>query len=195
MVYLAYATVDVEVRAYFVDHVEELADTNISNQSRNAWFGLVFRTLANVHNLFCLIRTAFSLGGVSRVGVGLTSLLTAPIPAVLLVYHVWLVSTGMTTNERRKWKAFRKTISEGDVYFAVIAENGQATAKSHNGWPKRSRAVFVCADHGLAPEKRPSEILDVLDRTLDWDRCNSIKEVENIYDLGAWRNWIEVLAH
>ena len=138
--------------------------------------------------------TALIVGGVTRSGVGLLALITAPLPAGLLAYHVYLVWTGMTTNESHKWSEWRAGLAEGSAYIAPIVDNDESGRQSApQQWPKRSQQILVSTLDGLPPQNLPPEIKAIVGEHVEWQRCRSFKELDNTYDLGPWRNLMDVL--
>ena len=69
-----------------------------------------------------LIIEAVNIGGFSITGVGLLAFMTAPLPLVLLLYHLHLIWAGMTTNETVKWNDWREDMADGVVFRAKRSE-------------------------------------------------------------------------
>jgi palmitoyltransferase len=137
--------------------------------------------------------TALTVGGVARSGVGLLSLVTAPIPAGLLAYHVYLVWGGMTTNESRKWGDWQAELADGSGFVAPIVDNDEGRQSATCRWAKRSREILVLTSDGLPPRVLQPEVKAVVGEHVEWRRCRSLKDVENTYDLGPWRNLMDIL--
>jgi palmitoyltransferase len=64
---------------------------------------------------YCLnaLGAGFAVGGIARSGVGLLALLTAPLPAGLLAYHLHLIRSGITTKESSKWSDWHAEPARG----------------------------------------------------------------------------------
>jgi hypothetical protein len=141
---------------------------------------------------YCLdaVGSGLAVGGLARSGVGLLALLTAPLPAGLLVYHLHLIRSGMTTNESSKWSDWRAELSRGTGFIAPIVRGDKGPPSR---WPRRSRKMLVLTSDGLPPRHLSPEIRAVVGEHARWRPCSSLKEVDNIYDLGPWRNLLEVL--
>ncbi|KAJ9640474.1 palmitoyltransferase swf1 [Coniosporium tulheliwenetii] len=150
------------------------------------------------------LSAAVMIGGLSVAGVGLLALLTAPLPAGLLCYHIYLIWAGMTTNESGKWADLRDDMADGMVWVGTrdSAEDSQEVESIEEGsedggaeWPLRSTKVVVRTRDGGPP------IFAVDDETASgvvngsWRRCWRLGELDNIYDLGFWDNLQEVLLH
>ena len=149
-------------------------------------------------------------GGISIAGVGLLAASTAALPLGLLAYHCYLIWAGMTTNESQKWADWRDDMADGFAFKAsrsqVLehnrsrrrgeASNGHASGNGNPvlsvgeseededvDWPVRSDQMVVRTNDGKPPAGQ--EAL--------WTRVWSLDEVENVYDLGGWENFLEVL--
>lgn len=123
-------------------------------------------------------------------GSGLLALFTSPLAWGLFLYHVYLIWTGMTTNESMKWSEWKDDIAEGLVFRNL--ETGTENAVmglGHGGqkanWPLSTKQRLI---------NRALE--DVEEQELHqppWARVQSLDEVENIYDLGFIGNLKDVL--
>lgn len=145
-------------------------------------------------------------GGISVAGVGLLAATTTILPLGLLAYHLYLIWAGMTTNESQKWSDWREDVWDGYVFKA----NRSELNRHHRGrryddprgdnpaldgfidddedefyveWPISSDQVLVKTNDGKPPAGQENL----------WTRVDSMTEVDNIYDLGGWENFKEVL--
>jgi palmitoyltransferase len=133
------------------------------------------------------------IGGVSRGGVGFLALLTAPLPAALLAYHIYLLWAGSTTNETAKWGDWREDVRDGLAYAApVVAESPM---QPHTAWPRRSRFFLVVTCDGAPPRHLAEDIKAVVGEDAEWKRCRDLKDMDNMYDLGFWGNLKEALLN
>lgn len=169
------------------------------------------------------VSAAVELGGMSVAGVGLLSLLTAPLPLGLLAYHAYLVWAGMTTNESDKWADLREDMRDGTVYVGRIlspspsqvtmGSSGGSDATGHlrspmrrggdssripafqaeSKWPIRSRQALIRTDHAQPADVLHADFLPHIDAE-SWKLCWTLTEVENVYDLGFWNNLKEVFS-
>jgi palmitoyltransferase len=172
--YLAYLTLEPEVKEHLVRGTRQHVNYDILH-----WIdGL---------------NTAILVGGIRRGAIGLLALLTAPLSAGLLFYHAYLIYAGMTTGECSKWNRWRQEIANESVYIVpVVVERLEITESL---WPKRSRQFLVVTTDGLPPRNLPPEVTAVVGEHAEWRRCLSLKEVDNTYNLGLWRNLCEILLN
>lgn len=139
-----------------------------------------------------------------RVGaVFLLMSMTAPLALAFLVYHTYLIWAGMTTNESAKWSDWKEDIADGMVYKSTKGEifGNSPRVNDHlmpqSTWPVSSEQVIgftegepprkgfrLCADsNDINQPESPEAALDPR-----WTPVRSIREVDNIYDLGFWNN-------
>ena len=198
--WLAYITLASQVRDHFQRYPAMHAGPSILRVMFNSLRGTSTggwedRVLVWIGGWFDTIATALLVGGIAQSGVGLLALLTAPLPAGLLVYHAYLIWEGMTTYESATWNAWRDDIAAGEAYIATIVGNDESNSSAQqNAWPKRSRQFLVRTSDGLPPRNVQPEIEAVVGDHAQWRRCTSLK-VDNTYNLGVWRNWRDVLLN
>ena len=197
-VQLAYLTLMPQMRDHFVRYPAQHAKPNFQlfgNQLGNSkgWWR-ASQPLEWVSSALDSFNTALIVGGVTRSGIGLLAFITTPLPAGLLAYHVYLVWTGMTTNENYKWSEWCADIAEGLTYTAPVVGNDESgRLYVPQQWPKRSRQILVRTDDGKQPYGLPPDIRAIVGEHAEWRRCKSFKELDNTYDLGPWRNLMNVL--
>lgn len=143
-----------------------------------------------------------------RIGtVTLLAFMTAPLAMAFLVYHTYLVWAGMTTNESAKWAEWRDEVADGFVFKSTRREvYGNPTVpdedhKPQPSWPVSSDQILVLTD-GNPPAKgymlssRLNEVIQPEDPGAPadprWVRVRSMRDVDNIYDLGCRDNLREV---
>ncbi|KAF2670387.1 zf-DHHC-domain-containing protein [Microthyrium microscopicum] len=198
--YLAYVTLKPQVaeniRQYPEWHVLEYAN-------RTDYTG---RMLCFGEWVLDVLATAFMLGGVSLGGVGFLAFLTAPLPAGLLSYHVYLIWAGMTTNESGKWGDWKEDMADGLCFITDFDTRDSWSYPSLDnnhyhpdvwkagGWPKRSGQFLVLTGDGQHPRNLQQSIKDVVGDA-EWRRVWNLKEVENVYDLGWWENAKDLLTN
>lgn len=179
--------------------------------------GPAFFTFEHFRHLGDAAVRAVNIGGISIAGVGMLASSTAFLPLGLFAYHCYLIWAGMTTNESQKWADWRDDMADGVVFVSSRAairahckkqkeaqENGEGDsgAKADAGlgtalgllanaeddpdveWPVDSDQIVVRTNDGKPPKGQ--EAL--------WRRIWSLDEVENIYDLGGWDNFMDVLT-
>lgn len=161
------------------------------------------------------IVNAVNYGGLSIAGVGMLASSTAFLPLGLFAYHCYLIWAGMTTNESQKWADWRDDMADGLVFVSSRRAIRSHTMKqedalnSGNADPAAKADFKLGTDLGLlaGAEDDPDVIWPVdsdqiVVRTNDgkppkgqeglWRRIWSLAEVENIYDLGGWDNFVDV---
>lgn len=169
-----------------------------------------FFSRAYANNLIDAAVVAVNIGGLSIAGVGMLAAATGALPFGLLAYHCYLIWAGLTTNESSKWADWREDMRDGLVFkgsrkalqmhhhphdneenrweyangnsdFASVANTTQH--EPHVPWPIHSdQAIFLSRDG------RPPAGEEAL-----WTQVWDLKDVDNLYDLGGWRNLMEVL--
>ncbi|KAI9702851.1 MAG: palmitoyltransferase swf1 [Candelina mexicana] len=157
-----------------------------------------------------------------RIGfVGLLALMCSPLAWGLLGYHLYLIWAGMTTNESVKWSDLREDIDDGLVLIRRKMGNSSAVPADHIitstttrpeyyprewededeeqdclpdediepkvAWPVSTSQVVVRTYNGGSPPP-----LSRLQREQGWRRVNGLQEIENIYDLGFWDNFLGI---
>ncbi|KAF2026596.1 palmitoyltransferase swf1 [Setomelanomma holmii] len=132
------------------------------------------------HNFLNYVSIYLDVGGFRASGVGLLALLTWPLPLGLLAYHIYLIWAGMTTNESAKWADWRDDMAEGEEPTTT--------------WPLESRHILIRTPSGQPPRTLPSRIRAVA-REDSFERVWSLDAVENVYDLGFWDNFREVILN
>jgi hypothetical protein len=164
-------------------------------------------------------------GGVSAAGVGLLALLTWPLPLGLLIYQLYLVYAGMTTNESAKWSDWRDDMADGVVFLGKRKEETMQDYEpkqpnlSQSSGSLLSETPFS-APPGILPEDEeppttwPLESRHILIRTTNgqppanlspriasvadkqsFERVWDLAAVENVYDIGFWDNLADILRN
>lgn len=193
--YLAWSTLKPEVLQHFQQNPEwhELEWENSTD--------IVGRFLGFGEWALDIMGTSFLVGGISRGGVGFLMILTSPLPTALLLYHVYLLWTGMTTNESGKWSDWSEDMADGLAYMTEIDRKESLPIASdkedswhahdnvwkHSTWPKRSEQFLVVTGDGQYPRNLQPELQAIVGDA-EWRRCYKLKEVDNVYDLGFWEN-------
>ncbi|KAL9099472.1 MAG: hypothetical protein Q9163_005035 [Psora crenata] len=125
-------------------------------------------------------------------GVGLLALLTGPLAWGLFWYHIYLIWAGMTTNESSKWADWRDDITEG----LVFSRNKE---RSHAADVRRDISIEPTVDWPICITRefisRPDSKgqLKEVPTTHAWRRVENLKQIENLYDLGFWNNFLDIL--
>lgn len=135
-----------------------------------------------------------------RIGtVTLLMLMTAPLAMAFLVYHTYLIWAGMTTNESAKWSDWKEDVEDGFVFKAHRGQIPGAhpfTDFNDHPWPVESDQMLVTDDEPpldgyiLVPGTNRIDYRSDADAPIDphWRPVHSMKDIDNIYDLGFWNN-------
>lgn len=131
--------------------------------------------------------------------VSLLMLMTAPLAAAFLAYHTYLIWAGMTTNESAKWSDWKEDVEDGYVFKAKRSQIPGAAPCLDLGdrpWPMNSDQILVTDEeppmegYVLATNSNLVHYSRDPDGPIDprWIQTHSMKDVDNIYDLGFWVN-------
>lgn len=135
-------------------------------------------------------------------------LMTAPLAFAFLVYHIYLIWAGMTTNESAKWSDWQDDVAEG-LTFKLIGAHRESESpfpespETTSSWPTRSDQVLVRTKgepprEGHGVHQRSNDIVqpDNPDAAIDQSfvRVQSMRDIDNVYDLGFWRNLSHVFG-
>ncbi|KAL3412098.1 spinocerebellar ataxia type 10 protein domain protein [Aspergillus fumigatus] len=151
---------------------------------------------------------AIAIASDIRVGaVAMLTAMTAPLAMAFLLYHTYLIWAGMTTNESAKWSDWKEDVADGLVFKSTRSEiygnqsHSDEDTPAQRTWPVSSDQILVITD-GEPPKEgfqlcsRSNEILQKDDPQAPvdtrWTEVNSMREIDNIYDLGFWDNLREV---
>ena len=129
--------------------------------------------------------------------VSLLAMLLSPLVWGLLAYNLWNVWTGQTTNESLKWSDWKYDMDDGLVYKrrmsherrpSVVAATADARGthplSAPTRWPVEAEHVLVRSEDGQAPAANDKDLPGVG----EWERVWTLRDVENLYDLGFWNN-------
>ncbi|OJI82681.1 hypothetical protein ASPTUDRAFT_76325 [Aspergillus tubingensis CBS 134.48] len=171
--------------------------------------GSPLRTTRQTWTGFCNIWAVVIAADIRIGAITLLMTMTAPLAAAFLVYHTYLIWAGMTTNESSKWSDWKEEVADGMAYKSSKAEIYGSSPllaeyqSAQSFWPVSSDQVLILTD-GEPPKegcllsrdsneiKQPSNRDAPVDRR--WVQVQSMKEIDNIYDLGFWNNLRHVLA-
>ncbi len=141
-------------------------------------------------------------------GVGLLAFMTAPLAWGMLVYNVYLVWAGMTTNESSKWSDWKDDVEDGLVFRLEGSKSLDDRASlGHDSepvvdWPITSNQRLIKCEDGQPPKldkDRDGSSVETSGTSPPkqqprWRRLYSLNQVDNLYDLGFWDNLADVLA-
>ncbi|OJJ45482.1 hypothetical protein ASPZODRAFT_153132 [Penicilliopsis zonata CBS 506.65] len=152
---------------------------------------------------------ALAIAADIRIGfVYLLAVMCIPLALAFLAYHTYLVWAGMTTNESAKWDDLKDDIADGCVFRSTKKEiYGDSPVPAglrddHPTWPMTSDQIILVTDgqppaDGFMLSSRSNYIVQQEGQRgpIDprWRCVRSLREVDNIYDLGFWDNLREAL--
>lgn len=132
-------------------------------------------------------------------------LMTAPLAISFLTYHLYLIWAGMTTNESAKWTDWKEDVEDGFVFKtkrSLIFENPISLDPHDRTWPVQTDQILVTDEdpptegcllmsdsNGIA--RRPVSDVPPDSR---WRKLYSMKDIDNIYDMGFWYNLQDVVG-
>lgn len=142
----------------------------------------------------------------SKIGtVTLLMLMTAPLAVAFLVYHTYLIWAGTTTNETSKWSDLKEDVEDGFVYKSNRSQIHNAPPYldlNDRPWPVQSDQILVLDEdppmEGFTLAADSNRILYNFggEAPVDsrWTHLRSMKEVDNIYDVGFAKNLKDALG-
>ncbi|KAI9878705.1 MAG: palmitoyltransferase swf1 [Pleopsidium flavum] len=146
-----------------------------------------------------------------RVGsVAMLTIMIAPLAWGLLLYHVYLIWAGMTTNESLKWADWKDDIADGIVFKGRRSLNTAGSGsidpevEPNVAWPIESDQILVRTETGLPPNTGESSMgakatfasnADHIPHEFNWVSVKELQEVNNIYDLGFWDNFRDIIRN
>ncbi|PHH81530.1 hypothetical protein CDD82_547 [Ophiocordyceps australis] len=127
-----------------------------------------------------------------HVRLGATTLLatlTSPLIWGLLIYTVYLVYSGTTTNESLKWSFFKEDMADGCVFSRPFVSISSTDPSFCRRWPIQPERIIIATDGEPPPHdsQLPGEG--------EWERVWSLKNVDNIYDLGLRDNLADAFVN
>ncbi|EED23084.1 DHHC zinc finger membrane protein [Talaromyces stipitatus ATCC 10500] len=126
--------------------------------------------------------------------------MTAPLAFGFLVYHIYLVWAGTTTNETAKWDDWKEDIAYGLIYKAKRSEVYKTpkprdeSIEPKTQWSATTDQVLIITN-GEPP--RSNSILQAEGEQTPVDPrfklVRNLQSLENLYDLGFWDNLRDAL--
>lgn len=129
-----------------------------------------------------------------NVGMGSVTMLTAltsPLVWGLFLYNFYMVYAGTTTNESMKWSDWKLEIDEGFAFrrrMSLTRQKDLRVEPAWTRWPHEAEQILIRTESGNPPRADSTNIPGVG----EWERPKSLREVDNLYDLGFWENLREV---
>lgn len=143
----------------------------------------------------------------TRIGaVTMLMFMTAPLAVGFLVYHTYLIWAGMTTNESAKWSDWQDDVADGMAFkFIGGHKRGKSplldSPQAEISWPVSSDQMLVLTGgeppkEGHGVHRSSNDVMQPHDPNAAVDQrfvqVKSMKEIDNIYDLGFWNNLCHV---
>lgn len=145
---------------------------------------------------FTTLLAAWGIALQRDVGLGATTLLailTSPMIWGLLIYTLYHVYRGITTNESLKWSDWQDDMADGYAFARALPPQRARDLHSEPRcarWPVEPEKVLVATNDGQPPRVTGRE----LPGEGDWERVWNIRNAENLYDLGFWDNLLDVFV-
>lgn len=132
-------------------------------------------------------------------GVGSITLLTfliSPLIWGLSAYHLYLIWAGTTTNESGKWSDLKLDMDDGTIFKRRLSPdrelNPQFEPQTYSSsWPRQSLQITIRTNDGEPPNVENTRILP---GEGEWYRVWSLKDIENLYDVGFYKNMADVFC-
>ncbi|KAL4729309.1 palmitoyltransferase swf1 [Fusarium chlamydosporum] len=130
-----------------------------------------------------------------NVNMGASSLLaalTSPLVWGLLLYTLYLVYCGTTTNETLKWSEWKEDMRDGFAFRRSMPVNRQKNERVEPRcvrWPVDVQQIIVTTQDGQPPPETlrlPGEG--------QWERVWNLSDVENLYDMGLRDNMVDIFV-
>ncbi|KAF4122187.1 palmitoyltransferase ZDHHC4 [Geosmithia morbida] len=119
----------------------------------------------------------------------LLSLLTSPLIWGLLLYTLYLIYLGTTTNESLKWSDFQEDVRDGYAFSRPLPQHQRRSVPGDPGWsrwPAQPHHILVTTTDGRPPNTLQGQ--GTIPGEGPWEPIRSLADVENVYDLGFWDN-------
>ncbi|KAF2654845.1 palmitoyltransferase swf1 [Lophiostoma macrostomum CBS 122681] len=114
------------------------------------------------HNLSTMASIYLDIGGLRASGVGMLCLIAWTLPLGLLLYHVYLIYAGMSTNENMKWGDWRDDMADGNVFLAhrrpETMRDDLSSDSLHDVKPPATFGNSICSALGSSPSTSASSI-------------------------------------
>lgn len=130
--------------------------------------------------------------------VTLLMIFSFPLSTGFLIYHIYLIWAGMTTNESAKWADWRDDVADGLVFRAKVNDlredyprHGSDLEPEVGHWPGGEGQWWVVRTRGGVWPMRYGR----QEEDLRWQRVLNLSEVENIYDLGFWDSMHDICVN
>lgn len=119
----------------------------------------------------------------------LLALLTSPLVWGLLLYTLYQVYVGTTTNESLKWSVFKEDMDDGYAFRRPLPADRQRDWRTEPPcprWPVGPAHILLATSDGNPPPGDAG-----LPGQGPWERIRKLKHVENLYDMGFGDNLLD----
>ncbi|RDA91009.1 hypothetical protein CP533_3136 [Ophiocordyceps camponoti-saundersi (nom. inval.)] len=116
----------------------------------------------------------------------LLALLTTPLVFGLLVYSLYLVYAGTTTNESLKWSVVKEDMDDGCAFRRLLPPGRKRDPRTEplcHRWPGEPAHILVGTGDGQPPAADAG-----LHGEGEWEHVWQLKHVDNLYDVGFLDN-------
>jgi hypothetical protein len=132
--------------------------------------------------------------------VTLLMIFSFPLSTGFLIYHIYLIWAGMTTNESAKWADWRDDVADGFVFRAKVVDLREDYPRYSSDlepevkhWPGGEGEWWIIRTRGGV---WPTRLVQGRhEEDLRWERVHNLSEVENIYDLGFWNSMRDICVN
>ena len=122
----------------------------------------------------------------------LLAILCSPLVVGLTIYSFYLVYCGTSTNETLKWEDWKEDMTDGYAYQRDLSKTRRRDYKTEPlcvRWPVEPERILVMSMGGEAQLQAAP-----LAGYGEWKRVWSLRDVENLYDMGFWDNLCDVFV-
>lgn len=130
-------------------------------------------------------------GSVTLGSTTLLAILTSPMVWGLLGYTLYHVYRGFTTNEALKWSDWQEDIKDGLAFQRALPGSRIKDRRIEpvcQRWPLEPQSVVMATIDGKVPTTSGAP----LPGEGAWKRIQSMREIENLYDMGFWDNLADI---
>jgi hypothetical protein len=138
---------------------------------------------------------SWALAHEAKVGsVTLLMFLISPLVWALCGYHLYLIWAGTTTNESGKWSDLKLDMDDGTIFRRHLSPNRELNPtfepRAYSSfWPKGSLQITIRTNDAQPPNAENTRILP---GEGEWHRVWSLKDIDNLYDIGFYRNMEDI---
>lgn len=101
-----------------------------------------------------------------------------------------MIYAGTTTNESMKWSDWKLDIKDDIVYRRRMSPTRQKNLRFEPAWtrlPIEAKQIMIRDENGV-----PRADSNNIPGEGEWTKVQSLREVDNLYDMGFWENLRDV---